>query len=242
MDFFTDQPVSNEANCNSQERLDDTYYGKHVWQEKRVRSFFENNLGLSASTKILGRIVSNHDGALYFWEELINQEKLTVPFSVLHIDAHADLGFGCIGNQTIVDTILSYPREYRKTRFCDGIEDDGRFLGINMCNYLLFALAFGWVSDLTYCTNTLLSSLDISKQFIDYSVKQRIDNGFETQIVLRKTDGSGRMVVPFRIIKQSRQFKCDREFDYVVLAQSPSFTPVSADYIMDVFRDYIIEI
>ena len=32
------------------------------------------------------------------------------------------------------------------------------------------------------------------------------------------------------------------EFDYVVLAQSPNYTPASADYIMDVFREYIEEV
>ena len=29
---------------------------------------------------------------------------------------------------------------------------------------------------------------------------------------------------------------------YAVLAQSPNYTPASADYIMDIFREYIEEI
>ncbi len=32
------------------------------------------------------------------------------------------------------------------------------------------------------------------------------------------------------------------DFDYVVLAQSPNYTPESADYIMDIVREYIEEI
>ena len=32
------------------------------------------------------------------------------------------------------------------------------------------------------------------------------------------------------------------DFDYVVMAQSPNYTPASADFIMDIFREYIEEI
>ena len=32
------------------------------------------------------------------------------------------------------------------------------------------------------------------------------------------------------------------DFDFAVLAQSPNYTPASADFIMDIFREYIEEI
>ena len=31
------------------------------------------------------------------------------------------------------------------------------------------------------------------------------------------------------------------DFDFVVMAQSPNYTPESADFIMDIFREYIEE-
>ena len=31
------------------------------------------------------------------------------------------------------------------------------------------------------------------------------------------------------------------EFDYIVMAQSPNYTPASADFIMDIVREYIDE-
>ena len=51
-------------------------------------------MGLSQSRKIPGRIVSDHNEALFFWEELINNKKLSDPFDVVHVDSHADLGLG----------------------------------------------------------------------------------------------------------------------------------------------------
>ena len=32
------------------------------------------------------------------------------------------------------------------------------------------------------------------------------------------------------------------DFDYVLMAQSPNYTPASADFIIDIFREYIEEI
>lgn len=32
------------------------------------------------------------------------------------------------------------------------------------------------------------------------------------------------------------------DFDFALLAQSPNYTPASADFIMDIFREYIEEI
>ena len=34
----------------------------------------------------------------------------------------------------------------------------------------------------------------------------------------------------------------DGNFDYAVMAQSPNYTPASADFILDIFREYIEEI
>lgn len=47
--------------------------------------------------------------------------------------------------------------------------------------------------------------------------------------------------VPFLIIPTIEDVYFDGNLDFAVLAQSPNYTPSSADFIMDVFRDYIIE-
>lgn len=47
--------------------------------------------------------------------------------------------------------------------------------------------------------------------------------------------------VPLTIIPTIDGVKFEGNFDYAVLAQSPNYTPASADFIMDIFREYIIE-
>ena len=44
------------------------------------------------------------------------------------------------------------------------------------------------------------------------------------------------------IIPSIQDVKYDGDFDFVVLAQSPNYTPTSADFIMDIVREYIVEI
>ena len=48
--------------------------------------------------------------------------------------------------------------------------------------------------------------------------------------------------VELLIIPTIEDVKFDGKFDYAVMAQSPNYTPVSADFILDIFREYIEEI
>ena len=48
--------------------------------------------------------------------------------------------------------------------------------------------------------------------------------------------------IPFTIIPTVEGVRYEGDFDFVVMAQSPNYTPASADFIMDIFRDYIEEI
>ncbi len=92
MDYFMTEIANTPFSC--EERLDEEYYGDSVWTEEKVRLFLEQNLGLSKNNKTPGRIVSGHNEALFFWEELLNSKRLSDPFEVVHVDSHADLGIG----------------------------------------------------------------------------------------------------------------------------------------------------
>ena len=48
--------------------------------------------------------------------------------------------------------------------------------------------------------------------------------------------------VELRIIPTIEDVKHSGDFDFVVLAQSPNYTPASADFIIDIFKEYITEI
>lgn len=49
-------------------------------------------------------------------------------------------------------------------------------------------------------------------------------------------------VVELLIIPTIADVNFDGDFDYAVIAQSPNYTPTSADFILDIFREYIEEI
>lgn len=44
------------------------------------------------------------------------------------------------------------------------------------------------------------------------------------------------------IIPTVKDVQFSGDFDFALLAQSPNYTPASADFIMDIFREYIEEI
>ena len=91
MDYFLfNVPSFIPSNCKA--RVDGNYY--LPWSHEEVVSFLENNLGLSKITKIQGKIFTHHHEALYYWRDMIKSLKITIPFEVIHVDSHADLGLG----------------------------------------------------------------------------------------------------------------------------------------------------
>ena len=110
MDYFMTKIATDIAE-SSNERLNEMDYGNSVWPDNYIRRFLEENLGLSKTNKIKGRIVQNHNESLVFWKELIYKGKLDTPFEVIHVDSHADLGLGYSSWLYILNTLLQYPVE-----------------------------------------------------------------------------------------------------------------------------------
>ena len=114
------------------------------WTEAAVVSFLENGLGLSTAYPVPGCITETHDGALAFWKARMNARQLIKPFSVVHVDAHADLGIGKPGPGFVLNNVLGIPPKERD-RFSRYYEQKQ----LDEANYLLFALAFRWIDALT---------------------------------------------------------------------------------------------
>lgn len=259
MDYFIDS-VATFISESSEERLDEEYYANTVWSSERVRTFLECNLGLSKDVKIRGRIVSGHNESLHFWQELINSGELDIPFEVIHVDSHADLGLGYDSWAFIMKNLLAYPVQDRpkhsvyKNCF-------GRTGAEGIGDYLLFAIAYRWISHITYCANPnggkndyILSTMKNFEE--EYIFEETVENTIQllyntnqcpdysaTNRQKREfiTDSIKEPEVPLTIIPTIDGVKFDGNFDYAVLAQSPNYTPASADFIMDIFRDYIAE-
>ena len=234
----------------------------NLWSEQEVRSFLENNLGLSKEHKKRGRIVSGHNESLFFWRELIEKGDLVTPFEVIHVDSHGDLGCGYLTSvKHILDCVLYYPVEerYKHPRYINRMGEPQKE-GIG--DYLLFAIAYRWISRIVYCSNPHSEPNDYAWQIIKNFDEQPIwDKPAESIIQLlynpdmefplfdddadKKKDFIDRSQkepeVPLLIIPTNEDVSFDGNFDFAVLAQSPNYTPASADFIMDIFRDYIIE-
>lgn len=259
MDYFMEQIAHTSDHIK--ERLSEDDYGDCVWSEQRVRCFLENNLGLSKKKKINGRVVTGHNEALFFWKDLIAQNKLSIPFEVIHVDSHADLGLGFESPYYIMNELLAHPVQqrphYNKYIDCNGTE---RVEGIG--DYLLFAIAYRWISRITYCANPngekndyVWETLkDFHEDFIwDEPIENKIQLLYNPNMELPKyndddaikkeyINGSYREPeVPFMIIPTIEDVKYDGNYDFVVMAQSPNYTPASADFIIDIIREYINE-
>lgn len=256
MDYFMEHIACIPFSVS--DRLDEDNYGDTVWSEERVRNFLENNLGLSKKNKISGRVVVGHNESLFFWEELLEQGKLTDPFEVVHVDSHADLGLGCSSSDFLQSAFLTLPVETRRR-----IRDDDEGVGISIGDYLLWAVAYKMISKITYCANPNGDKndyvWDTLKDFKDDMIWDKpisnyIQLKYNSQMEWPKYNDSKEYKkkymlgaikdpeVELKIIPTIEDVKFQGDFDYAVIAQSPNYTPASADFILDIFREYIVEI
>lgn len=263
MDFFMKIVAGNIVE-ESGIRLTD---GASVWCEDKVVDFIEKNLGLSKLNKINGRILTYHKEALYFWEELMDNKKLKRPFEVIHIDSHSDLSYGDTGYAYVYNKVSRFDLNERRNYVRN--QQPNSKIKITSGNYLLYAIAFGYISELVYCTNPNRcprckeeSGRDYNEKILKYQENEFI-NGISKnyiQICYNKDKEFDKIYsekdrnayiegaicdseVKFTIINRldKMQFS-DMKFDFINIAQSPEYTPEEADFILDVFKDYIYEI
>lgn len=262
LDYFMTEVAHNIAETSTG-RIEDEDYVNSVWLCDDVIKFFEDNLGLSKKKRIPGRIVSGHNESLFFWKELIMKGELSVPFEVVHIDSHADLGLGTDTPTFISRELLKWPVKERPNHSWH-TNCFGRECAEGIADYLLFAIAYRWINKLTYCGNPNVSSNDYDVHTLkNFEEEPLWEEPVENTIQLlfnpsmdcphRYMDDQSNIdayidasvkepEVPFKIIPTIEDVCYQGDFDYVVLAQSPNYTPLNADFILDIFREYIIEI
>ena len=150
----------------------------------------------------------------------------------MHVDTHSDLAFGPPGPDFVLKAVLTKhpgtrvtPTNYRR-----GIK-------LDEANYLLFALAFRWISRLCYVQNPH-SLKDVPPVLLAPDGSIRLESA-----ISRLMEGAnGREPsVPFTVYSDYRTFSEDG-FDFVTMAQSPRYAPESADYILDVLSPYILPV
>ncbi|AVB76949.1 hypothetical protein MMJJ_15780 [Methanococcus maripaludis] len=213
-------------------RLDEKEYV--VWKKDKFIDFLENNSNLSKNNKIKGRIVKKHHEAFYFWRELIEKNELETPFEVVHIDAHADLGLGDFSYKYIMEELLHKPVEKRN-------DPEMMYEG----NYLAFAIANRWISNLTYVThpkggNDLLNfhfkNYDVKSEIIQLKKTEKIENEIKNVKILDLEPE-----IPLKLIS-GKDYLEEGTFDYVVFSISPKYTPKTIDRLIPIVKEYIEEI
>ena len=208
--------------------------GHEPWSGEAVRRFLEDNLGLNKRAPVPGRVFETHDGALKLWDELISSQRLDAPFEVTHIDAHSDLGIGRPGPGFVLRNVLSVKPEDRANlkRYYDCVQ-------LDEANYLLFALAFRWVSRLENVRNPR-SRADIPQEIALYD-----EAGEYTAIKLwspvscmfEKNNGM-EPEIPFKLFADWREYKNSAPYDFASLAISPRYSPLEADALIGVIAEY----
>lgn len=260
MDYFMER-VATDVPFETMDRLTEYEYGGSVWTERRIRQFLEYNLGLSKQQKLPGRVVTGHNEALFFWEELITKGKLITPFEVIHVDSHADLGCGCDSYDFLQSRLLTLPIETRHR--IRNYEFNGKIQEINIGDYLLWGIAYRMFSKITYCSNPKGDNNDYcwntlkdfhEEPIWDKPVSNYIQLTFNKDMELPQYNSSEKYKkkylqsaikepeVELKIIPTIEDVNYNGDFDFVVLAQSPNYTPASADFIIDIFKEYIVEI
>jgi len=227
MDFFLSAPCPLAAYS---QRPDEAC--AEAYSDEEVRRFLEEQCGLSKERPVPGAIFDTHDKALDFWDARLRDGSLKAPFEVVHVDAHSDLAFGPPGVGYVLNVVLSRRPDLRAV-----IDAYRSIVELDEANYLLFALAFRWISRLSYVRNPK-SHQDIPRQLLDADGNIQLRSYVSA---LMEGMNGREPTVPFDVYDDYRAFQ-RTGYDFVTMAQSPRYAPRSSDRIMDIVREYIIEI
>ncbi|WYP24763.1 UPF0489 family protein [Alkalihalobacillus sp. FSL W8-0930] len=238
MDFFLKEiPYSIPA---GEKRVDDEYYPP--WEEKDFRNFLEENCLLSKEKPTRGKIIKHHDEAFHLFKEKIELGQLAKPFRLTHIDGHSDLGLGDSGWVYISQDLTKYPIAERINNL--------KLSEVKYSNYVAYLLALGWVSEVDFITPPdfnfedffVLYAKDLNEHtgFFEfkhygkeYSSMEIIDRA---EALLPTTKDP---LIPFKYT-EGDDYCAEDKPDFVVFCQSPNYTPKTADYMLDVIKEYII--
>jgi len=241
IDFFLDYIIHNPKS----ERPDD-YDNIVIYKKADVIDFLEKKCGLNNKNKIKGKFLKTHDELFYCFRNMIEAKILSVPFELVHIDAHADLGLGDNSDKYIMTELLHMPvseRIYPKRNNWEGISE---------VNFLAFSIACRWIKRLTYVYHPSIIKRNIDINFVhlkDFSIgscaiqlkKVSLEEYDKNSLNISKCNIlEFEPIVTLNLIKADDFFAKDI-FKYIFVTHSPKYTPRKADKLIPVFLKYIDE-
>jgi uncharacterized protein UPF0489 len=220
----------------SGQRLDSGSYPP--WSEDLVREFLETRCGLSSTNPSPGAAFEHHHEAFFYWEELIRQRRLGVPFDVVHLDAHSDLSVESTGAHIYILTELT---RHRIAERATHLERDR----VTFANFPAFAAALGWFESFTW-----VRPPEGDVGFLEYYLRDgaiRLGRYPEGTFSGPDWDRWHRLgplshdePIPASMCSTDEYYTAD-PFDYVTICRSPQFTPVESDVLFGIVRSYIDE-
>lgn len=199
-----------------------------VWEADKIVLFLEEQCGLDRREKIKGRIVKHHVEAYLFWGELINNNKVIVPFEVTHIDAHSDLAFS--PNVEYYRFLKNLDRELSEELKLGTVFEERSEL-IDSGNYLLAAVINGWINKVNYVYHQDLDYLDVTEYIVENVIpRKKFRFNFCNQI--KEKD------IYLEVINPS-DFQNREMFDYATIALSPPYVKKEMEKRLEIMKEYI---
>lgn len=253
VDFFV-KGAAHWVDPDSEDRLDPERYP--AWELGAALAFLTRQCLLSG--KQPGFVVEHHSDLFYCWGEAIRRGVLPARLSVAHIDAHADLGMGDAAYAYLMNELAFHPIQERYEILVarrPASRTDLHELGSNQLgdgNWLAFALACGWMSELTYVFNGgegrpgdlvhyLMKDFDLNSDQLQLCAVGEEDlkrdlMGVDSSLLILGRDPA----IPFRTTGL-RGFQAADPFDIVCLTRSPAYTPAASDAIFEGIRRRFID-
>lgn len=233
LDFFVYPVIHNSG--GDQRPLSSDH---SVWPLARAADFIRDGCGVTQ--KLPGFITEKHDELFPRWHRAIDQGILTPPFHVTHIDAHADLGLGDCGYKYLMTELLFQDPDTRP----GAVSPTGR-AAIAEGNFLLYAVACRWISDLTYVFGEGGGSDELPyamKSFDRHADRLQLSAITPAEFARwgfrRDQLPNAEFLEPEVTYRATRweQFATDVPYDFLCLTRSPAFAPISADPLFDMIR------
>ncbi|MES2655886.1 MAG: UPF0489 family protein [Bacteroidota bacterium] len=244
LDFFLNNKHASFSDPKG--RLDDKQY--IPWNIDDVIKFFDVRCGLNKNNKTSGKCFVHHDEVFYFLRELQEKNDFNLKFSIDHIDAHADLGYGDCSYAYIFSEILF--KDLKERSYPNKI--NGR-CGLGKGNFLAFAIACRWVTKLRYINKKewsedlpqlLFHDYDITSNFIELKkfTPDMMDLIISYVDIIKKAKETSPLElepkVPFETIEYST-FQNKIPYDFIFLTHSPNYTPPTSDDLIPIIKEYI---
>lgn len=213
-----------------------------VWPEDDALRFLCDRCGLRGP--LPGFVTENHGELFFAWRSAIERGRLTPPFHVTHVDAHADLGLGDAGYVYLLNELIALPPDERTDppRGASGLTDG---------NHLAYAIACRWLAELeyVYCRGGGSDELALVMQDGDPKASA-VQLSPMTEAERRRVGLRGDPVVldeaepavPYRSVR-AEDYQAIGDFDFVCLTRSPPYTPTTADSLFDLIcSEFIVEV